>query len=129
VDIIVYKYKDKIHKITPSCSIELAIRDMPEGAEYKIIQTSELPEDRTFEAVWDYEFKIDISKAKEIWKEKLRAKRIPLFDLNDILIRDGILENDTEKQLAGMKERDRLRDITLLVDDCETLEEIKKITL
>ena len=33
---------------------ELAAKDVPAGVEFKIISTSDLPEDRTFRNAWEY---------------------------------------------------------------------------
>jgi hypothetical protein len=38
-----------------SMSIEdIAAKDVPQGIEYKIIDASELPQDRTFRNAWEY---------------------------------------------------------------------------
>lgn len=33
----------------------LAAKDVPEGVEYKIVNVSDIPEDRTFRAAWEYQ--------------------------------------------------------------------------
>lgn len=33
----------------------LAAKDVPEGVEYKIVDTDEVPTDRTFRAAWEYQ--------------------------------------------------------------------------
>lgn len=33
----------------------LAAKDVPEGVEYKIVDTEEVPSDRTFRAAWEYQ--------------------------------------------------------------------------
>ena len=33
---------------------EIAAKDVPSGVEYKIIDASELPQDRTFRNAWEY---------------------------------------------------------------------------
>lgn len=107
----------------------IAQKDVPEGCEYKIVNESEIPTDRTFRGAWDYGLKEDIPKSKEIWKNKLRSDREPLFTVNDIVLRDASIDNDTEKLNAGKIERDRLRDITKLVDNANTIDEIKAVTV
>ena len=126
---IVYKKGNGIAVITPSHSIDEAMKDIPKGAEYKIIDDSELPKDRIFRNAWNYDLKEDIPKSKEIWKEKLRADRKPLFDANDIRFRDAYVINDIVELDASIVERDRLRDITLLVNTCKTISAIKKVTV
>jgi len=34
---------------------EIAAKDVPQGIEYKIIDISELPQDRTFRNAWEYQ--------------------------------------------------------------------------
>jgi len=98
--------------------------------EYKIVEEHEIGGlDRTFRNAWTYDMKIDIPKAKEIWKEKLRLDRDPLFEANDLKIRDANIEGDMSALSVAVAERDRLRDITLLVDNCKTISAIKKVTV
>jgi len=106
---------------------ERAMKDIPEGATYKIIEDTELPHDRTFRNAWNYDLKEDILKSKEIWKEKLRRDREPLFFANDLKIRDANIEGDMSALSVAVAERDRLRDITKLVDDCKSIVAIKKV--
>ena len=126
---IVYKNETGIAVITPAHSIDEAMKDIPKGVEYKIIDESELPQDRTFRNAWNYDLKEDIPKAKEIWKEKLRRDREPLFIANDLKIRDANIDKDTTILIEAIAERDRLRDITLLVDKAKTISAIKKVSV
>ena len=103
------------------------MKDIPKGAEYKIVSETDLPKDRVFRNAWNYDLKEDILKAKEIWKTKLRADRKPLFEANDLKIRDANIDKDTIALTEAIVERDRLRDITDLVDNCKTISAIKKI--
>ena len=34
---------------------ELALKDVPEGKPYKIVDVSNIPEDRTFRGAWEYQ--------------------------------------------------------------------------
>jgi hypothetical protein len=34
---------------------QLAVKDVPAGAEYKIVNASDIPSDRTFRDAWEYE--------------------------------------------------------------------------
>jgi hypothetical protein len=40
--------------IIPSTSIELAMKDIPEGKPYKIVNVADIPTDRTFRDAWEY---------------------------------------------------------------------------
>jgi len=70
---------------------------------------------------------IDITKAKEITKERLRQERKPLLEAQDVLFQRS-LENNTDTS-AIILEKQRLRDITNLVDDATTLEQLKQLTV
>lgn len=40
--------------IIPAESLEAALKDVPEGKPFKIVDVSEIPADRTFRAAWEY---------------------------------------------------------------------------
>jgi len=66
---------------------------------------------------------IDINKAKDITKDRLRAERKPLLEAQDVLFQRALEINaDTSAIVA---EKQRLRDITKLVDDANTVDELK----
>jgi hypothetical protein len=71
--------------------------------------------------------KINLDKAKEITKDRLRQERVPLLEGNDkqyiIAIKDGL---DID---PIMEERQRLLNITQLADAALTVEELKEITV
>jgi hypothetical protein len=70
---------------------------------------------------------INFDKAKQITKERLRQERKPLLEQQDILFQRS-LENNTDTS-AIIVEKQRLRDITNLVDDVTTLEQLKQLTV
>ena len=41
--------------IIPAISIELAMKDVPAGKPYKIVDGSDIPSDRTFRNAWEYQ--------------------------------------------------------------------------
>jgi hypothetical protein len=122
---------------TGELSIEQVFeKDVP--AEYKhtayIVSDEVIPSDRTFRDSWEHKIDNDthsvvenVDKAKEIHKERLRAEReIKFKDLDSqqmIAIRKG------SDQTEINKEKERLCDITKLVDVCETIEDIKKVNI
>ena len=40
--------------IIPAVSIELAMKDVPAGKPYKIVDVADIPTDRTFRNAWEY---------------------------------------------------------------------------
>jgi hypothetical protein len=51
---IIYPTDNGVAIIVPADSIELAIKDIPEGKPYKIVDVSDIPTDRTFRNAWEY---------------------------------------------------------------------------
>jgi len=70
---------------------------------------------------------INFNKAKQITKERLRQERKPLLEAQDVLFQRS-LENNSDTS-AIILEKQRLRDITNLVDDVTTLEQLKQLTV
>ena len=66
---------------------------------------------------------IDISKAKDITKDRLRKERKPLLEEQDVLFMRAQEAGDDTTAIAA--EKQRLRDITNQVDSMTTVEELK----
>ena len=68
---------------------------------------------------------INLDKAKDITKERLRQERKPLLEAEDIkFMQAQEAESDTTAIVA---EKQRLRDITNTVDSCTTINELKAL--
>ena len=68
---------------------------------------------------------IDINKAKDITKDRLRQEREPLLLAQDVAFQRALEINaDTSAIVA---EKQRLRDITKLADEATTVEELKAL--
>jgi uncharacterized protein YdaT len=68
---------------------------------------------------------INLNKAKEIKKDQLRAERKPLLEAQDVAFQRALEEGaDTAAIVA---EKQRLRDITQLANQAETLDELKAL--
>jgi len=70
---------------------------------------------------------INLEKAKDIKKQKLRIERAPLLQAQDVAFQRA-LETSADTS-AVVAEKQRLRDITTLADDATSLEELKSITV
>jgi hypothetical protein len=68
---------------------------------------------------------INIDKAKEITKDRLRLERAPLFTSQDIAFQRA-LETGADTT-AIVAEKQRLRDLTKLADEATSLDELKSI--
>jgi len=59
---IIYPKNAGISVITPTGVLsveETALKDVPSGVKYKIIDASDLPSDRDFRNAWEFDFSID----------------------------------------------------------------------
>ena len=53
---IVYTNDDgTVAVIVPAVSVELALKDVPTGKEYHIVDVADIPTDRTFRDAWTWE--------------------------------------------------------------------------
>ena len=68
---------------------------------------------------------IDIPRAKEITKDRLRVERTPLLQALDIEMMKNL--SDTAKLAEIEAEKQRLRDITKVVDTLNVIDELKAI--
>jgi len=71
--------------------------------------------------------KIDLPRAKEITKDRLRVERKPLLEALDIEVMKNI--TDAVKLVEIEAEKQRLRDITNVVDVLSTVEQLKAVSI
>jgi hypothetical protein len=70
---------------------------------------------------------VNLDKAKAITKDRLRAERTPLLQAQDVAFQRALESGADTTEIVA--EKQRLRDITQVVDTATTLEELKGITL
>jgi hypothetical protein len=68
---------------------------------------------------------INLEKAKEITKNRLREERKPLLLAQDVAFQRALEEG--QDTTAIVAEKQRLRDVTTLVDTVTTLDELKSL--
>ena len=68
---------------------------------------------------------INIDKAKNITKERLRIERKPLLEAQDVLFMQA--QESGADTTTIVAEKQRLRDITNAVDSCTTTDELKAL--
>lgn len=107
---------------------EVKAKDTPEHS--IIIDASSLPEaDNDFFDAWELSgstVSVSLAKAKEITKARLRSEREPLLQAQDVLFQRAL---ETSADAAAIvAEKQRLRDITNLVDGCTTTEELRGLS-
>ena len=57
--IIIFPNESSIAVMVPTGDLsveETALKDVPSGVKFKIIESTDLPEDRTFRDAWEYDF-------------------------------------------------------------------------
>lgn len=69
---------------------------------------------------------INMAKAKDITKERLRQERKPLLEAEDIKFMQAQESGSDTKAIIA--EKQRLRDITSLADSCKTTDELKALS-
>ena len=110
LDIQAVKAKD-----TPSTSI--------------IVQDSELPQaDNDFFNAWELAngvVTVNLDKAKEITKARLRSERAPLLAAQDVLFQRA--QESGADTTAIVAEKNRLRNVTSLADACTTTAELRAL--
>jgi hypothetical protein len=70
---------------------------------------------------------INLTRAKEIKKESLRQERKPLLEAQDVAYMRA--QEAGEDTTAIVAEKVRLRNITMLCDTAETVEDLKAIDI
>jgi uncharacterized protein YdaT len=68
---------------------------------------------------------INLDKAKDITKKRLRNERMALLEAQDILFMQA--QESGSDTTAIVAEKQRLRDITKQVDSCKTTDELKAL--
>lgn len=108
---------------------EVQAKDIPAGIKSFIVQASSLPQnDVDFFDAWEQNngiITVNLQKAKEITKLRLRAEREPLFQAQDVAFQRA-LENGLDTA-AIVLEKTRLRDLTKLADAAQSLDELRSI--
>jgi hypothetical protein len=104
-------------------------KDVPAGRGARIVNIVDLPNQHNdFYDAWEMDatsVTVNLAKAKELTKKRLRAEREPLLAAQDVLFQRA-LESSADTT-AIVAEKNRLRDITGLVDAVTTLEGLRAI--
>ena len=115
---------------TGEISIEAVLeKDVPKGKGARIVDQASLPnQDNDFFDAWEMDAQsvtVNIDKAKELTKNRLRAERAPLLAAQDVAFQRA-LETGADTT-AIVAEKQRLRDITNQADTCTTTAELRAL--
>jgi hypothetical protein len=104
-------------------------KDIPSSATSYIVAADSLPEeDNDFFNAWEQTrgvVTVNLTKAKELTKTRLRAEREPLLAAQDVLFQRA--QESGGDTTAIVAEKNRLRNITTLPDACTTLAELRAL--
>lgn len=115
--------------IIPAESVERALKDVPEGVSYEIVDADNIPSDRTFRNAWvmgDCCINNDIDRCKIIGHEMRRAARAVEFAPHDEVIAKQIPGVDAaEAEAQRQSIRDKYAIIQEQIDAAESTNDIK----
>jgi hypothetical protein len=117
--------------IIPAESVDLALKDVPEGVPYEIVDASEVPADRTFRGAWvlgDCCIDHDLDKCRAIGHDIRRTKRAEEFQPFDEVIAKQIPGADAAAaEAARQVVRDKYSEVQVAIDAAETPDDIKVV--
>jgi len=107
--------------VIPTGDVNDAIKDVPAGVEYKMVESVDIDNDYFNAYEFDAELgaKLNIEKAKAIHLDKFRSARAPKLAKLDIDFMKAVEANDEAKKDEIIAAKQALRDVTLtpLPDD------------
>jgi hypothetical protein len=111
--------------VIPTGDVNDAIKDVPAGLEYKIVESVDIDNDYFNAYEFDAETgaKVNIEKAKAIHLDKFRSARAPKLQKLDIDFMKAVETNDESAKAAIIADKIALRDVTLtpLPDDLDDI--------
>ena len=92
--------------------------------------TATVPSDRHFRGAWSLSGKViseDMTKAKEIFKDKIREVRQPLLEAEDVVYMKALEADDASAKTASVKKKKALRDAPAAkaITDADTIAKLK----
>lgn len=108
---------------------EVQTKDIPRGVASHIVAASSLPsQDNDFFDAWEQTngvVTVNLAKAKELTKRRLRVEREPLLQAQDVAFQRAL--ESGQPTTAIVAEKQRLRDLPTLADACNTLNELRAL--
>lgn len=110
-------------------------KQVPVGLPWIIIKSEQLPDPlhlnvfrnfltADFDSPGQPNVRLDLEKCKNYGKDLIREYRKPKFAANDIVLRDAMLSNDTLTIKTATLERNRLKDLTKVLNYVSSVEQI-----
>ena len=105
---IIYTNSDgTVSIINPTGDVNDAVKDVPSGLSYEIVEDSSIPTDRSFRNAWKQNSKTietDITKAKEIHKTNIRNAREPKLAELDIEFQKALETSTSTTDIVSKKQ-------------------------
>ena len=104
-----------ITTVSADSTLERVLNSLPEDIVAFIADSEDLPSDATFFDAWEVEDKevvVNLTKAKEIWKNKIRQARKPILEKLDVEYIKALENEDSRKVKEVVSLKKELRDIT-----------------
>ena len=94
--------------------------------------TATVPSDRAFRGAWSLNGSViseDMTKAKEIFKDKVREVRKPLLDAEDVTYMKALEADDSAAKTASVAKKTALRDAPAAsaITNATTIAELKAV--
>lgn len=110
---------------------QVQAKDIPAGVDSYIVRADSLPEqDNDFFDAWEQTkgvVTVNLDKAREITKRRLRTEREPLMQALDVKFQRALEEG--EDYSAIVAEKKRLRAFTDVVDSVDTLDGLRALKI
>ena len=92
--------------------------------------TATVPSDRHFRGAWSISGRViseDLTKAKEIFKDKIREVRGPLLEAEDVIYMKALEADDASAKTASVTKKNALRDAPAAsaITNATTIAELK----
>ena len=92
--------------------------------------TATVPSDRSFRGAWSLSGSViseDLTKATEIFKDKIREVRKPLLEAEDVVYMKALEADDSAAKSASVTKKNALRDATddSAISAATTIDELK----
>lgn len=126
--IIYTNYEGGVSIIVPAGEIEACLKDIPDGAEYEIVDAADIPADRTFRNAWEKSGKAvihNLSKCQVIAHEKRRSARAKEFEPLDI--EATIPAKSAQAEAKRQAIRDKYDEMQTAMNAAQSVDELKAL--
>lgn len=132
---LAYENSNGVAIVTIPAGVDVATiieRVVPRDVKYCFVET--LPEDKTFRDAWyldNRSIRINLDKARDIWRSILRTRRAPKLQALDVEFMLALEKGDDARVAEVKKQKNRLRDLPAdpRIDSARTVSELKQVKL